>query len=168
MSTVAIVVIVVVAVAALFLLIGVVWFAYDSNKRVREFANSADLIPGKPSRAPESWATDTSREALLHQRIRYAMLDVHQNPALPQDVSLVTARYRLDDAAFELDDRLIAVSQTEPGDTHTEALDRAEKAIKTLEKLPKKLWEAPTDRQLDDLTKVTDVLRAAATDDQHP
>ena len=47
MSTVAIVVIVVVAVAALFLLIGVVWFAYDSNKRVRDFAHSTDLIPAK-------------------------------------------------------------------------------------------------------------------------
>ena len=156
MSTVAIVVIVVVAVAALFLLIGVVWFAYDSNKRVRDFAHSTDLIPGKAGRAPQSWTTDTSREALLHQRIRYAMLDVHQNPALPHDDSLVAARDRLDDAAFALDDRLIAVSATD------DALARAEKAIKALEKLPKKLWEAPTDQQLEDLTRVTDALRAGA------
>jgi len=162
MSTVAIVVIVVVAVAALFLLIGVVWFAYDSNKRVRNFARSTDLIPGQPGRAPQSWITDTSREALLHQRIRYAMLDVHQNPALPHDKSLVTARDRLDAAAFALDDRLIAVADTEPGDTHDEALDRAEAAIKTLEKLPKKLWEAPTGQQLEDLAAATDAVRAGA------
>ena len=162
MSTVAIVVIVVVAVAALFLLIGVVWFAYDSNKRVRDFAHATDLIPGKAGRAPQSWTTDTSREALLHQRIRYAMLDVHQNPALPHDDSLVAARDRLDDAAFALDDRLIAVSATADGDDHDDALARAEKAIKALEKLPKKLWEAPTDQQLEDLTRVTDALRAGA------
>ena len=162
MSTVAIVVIVVVAVAAIFLLIGVVWFAFDSNKRVRDFARSTDLIPGKPGRAPQSWTTDTSREALLHQRIRYAMLDVHQNPALPHDKSLVTARDRLDAAAFALDDRLIAVADTEPGDTHDEALDRAEAAIKTLEKLPKKLWEAPTGQQLEDLAAAAAAVQAGA------
>ena len=160
MSTVAIVVIVVVAVAAIFLLVGVVWFAFDSNKRVRDFARSTDLIPGKACRAPESWTTDTSREALLHQRIRYAMLDVHQNPALPHDDSLVAARDRLDDAAFELDDRLIEIAGDEPGDAHDDALDRAERAIKALEKLPKKLWEAPTDEQLEDLAKATDAVRA--------
>ena len=43
-----------------------------------------------------------------------------------------------------------------------DALARAEKAIKALEKLPKKLWEAPTDQQLEDLTRVTDALRAGA------
>ncbi|MEO9329414.1 hypothetical protein [Gordonia aurantiaca] len=154
---IAVIVIVVTVVVALFILAGAAWFAYDSDKRVRAFARSTDLIPGKPGRAPESWATDNTREALLHRRIRYAIADVHANPAIPHYEELVAARDRLDDAVFAIDDRLIEASQL-TGDAATEALDAIEEAIKVLEELPKKLWEAPNAEQLADMDRVARVL----------
>lgn len=154
MSGIAIAVIVVCIVVALFILVGAIWFAYDSDKRVRKFAHSTDLVPGKAGRAPAGWSTDTSREALLHQRIRYAINDVHQNPAIPRDPELVAARDSLDDAVFGLDDKLIAASGLGPDDKTAE-LDAAESAIAVLEELPKKLWEAPKQTQLEDIAAVT-------------
>lgn len=154
---IAVIVIVVTVVVALFILGGAAWFAYDSDKRVRRFARSTDLIPGRPGRAPESWTTDNTLEALLHRRIRYAIADVHANPAIPHDDELVSARDRLDDAVFELDDRLIAAADT-GGDAAVEILDSAESAVEALEELPKKLWEAPKSDQLADLDRVTRVL----------
>ncbi|MBD0860634.1 hypothetical protein IA539_05355 [Gordonia sp. zg691] len=154
---IAVIIIVATVVVALFVLGGAAWFAYDSDKRVRTFARSTDLIPGRPGRAPESWTTDNSREALLHRRIRYAIADVHANPAIPLDEELVAARNRLDDAVFELDDRLIA-SVDRGADEAAEVLDHAESAVKDLEKLPKKLWEAPKDEQIADLDRVTRAL----------
>ncbi len=154
---IAVIIIVATVVVALFVLGGAAWFAWDSDKRVRNFARSTDLIPGRPGRAPANWTTDNSREALLHRRIRYAIADVHANPAIPLDEELVSARDRLDDAVFELDDRLIAAAET-GGDEATDVLDSAESAVKALEALPKKLWEAPTSDQLADLDRVTRVL----------
>ncbi|MDL9935241.1 hypothetical protein QSJ18_00635 [Gordonia sp. ABSL1-1] len=155
---IAVIVIVVTVVVALIILGGAAWFAFDSDKRIRKFARSTDLIPGKPSRAPAEWATGNTREALLHRRIRYAIADVHNNPAIPRDPELVAARDHLDEAVFDTDDRLIAASQQE-GDERTEALDATESAIAVLEELPKKLWEAPKADQLADLDRVTATLR---------
>lgn len=155
----AVVIIVTTVVVALFILGGAAWFAYDSDKRVRSFARSTDLIPGRPGRAPESWTTDTSREALLHRRLRYAIADVHANPAIPHDDELVAARDRLYDAVFDLDDRLIAAADLD-GEEATEILDAAEAAIVQLEELPTKLWEAPKEEQLSDINHVTRVLSA--------
>ncbi|ROZ86519.1 hypothetical protein [Gordonia sp. OPL2] len=161
MGTIAIVVIVITIVVALFILGGAVWFAWDSDKRVKTFARSTDLVPGKPGRAPEDWTSATSTEALLHQRIRYAIADVHANPAIPHDADLVAARDRLDDAVFDLDDKLIAAAELSDDDDKRARLSSAESAVVVLEELPKKLWEAPKDTQLTDLEKVTAALARA-------
>ena len=156
---IAVIVIAVTVVVALIILGGAAWFAFDSDTRIRRFARATDLIPGKPSRAPDEWATANSREALLHRRIRYAIADVHNNPAIPRDQDLVAARDRLDDAVFALDDKLIAASQSTDDEVKTEALNAAESAISVLEELPKELWEAPKDKQAADLDRVASVLR---------
>ena len=158
LDVVAWVVIGVAVLVGLFILVGVAWFAWDSDKRVRKFAHSTDLIPGKPARAPEEWARANTPEALLHRRIRYAIADVHQNPAIPRDESLVAARDRLDDAVFDLDDKLIAAASL-TGDEHDAAIDHVETAIHALEVLPTRLWEAPKEQQLEDLEATTSALR---------
>nr|WP_202422559.1 hypothetical protein [Gordonia sp. SID5947] len=154
-------VIVITVVVALFILGGAAWFAWDSDKRVKKFARSTDLIPGKPGRAPVEWTSATSREALLHRRVRYAIADVHANPAIPHDQDLVAARDRLDDAVFDLDDKLIAAAELADEDEKSARFDAAETAILVLEELPRKLWEAPKQTQLTDLEKVTSALAAA-------
>ncbi|AZG46479.1 hypothetical protein [Gordonia insulae] len=158
---IAIIVIVVTIVVALFILGGAAWFAWDSDKRVKKFARSTDLVPGKPGRAPADWTTATSKEALLHQRIRYAIADVHANPAIPHDPDVVAVRDRLDDAVFDLDDKLIAVAEMSEGEEKVARLSSAEAAVRVLEELPKKLWEAPKEVQIDDIEKVTSALTRA-------
>ncbi|GAB19615.1 hypothetical protein GOEFS_092_00400 [Gordonia effusa NBRC 100432] len=107
----ALVIVVIALVLAVLVLAGVVWFVMDSNNRVRRFARSTDLIPGQPGRAPAEWATSTAAEAQLHQRIRYAIADVHQAPGAHSTPEVIAARDDLDKAVFELDDQLIAVGE---------------------------------------------------------
>ncbi|MFW0782973.1 hypothetical protein AAFP35_00505 [Gordonia sp. CPCC 206044] len=156
---IAVLVIVVTIVVALAVLGGAAWFAWDSDRRVKKFARSTDLVPGQPGRAPGEWTTATSREALLHRRIRYAIADVHANPAIPHYPEALAARDRLDGAVFDLDDKLIAASELGDDEEKTVRLDAAESAISVLEELPKKLWEAPTDTQIADMDKVASTLQ---------
>lgn len=107
---IAVIIIIVAVVVAVAVLAGVVYFVLDSNRRVRRFAHSTDLIPGRPGRAPEEWTTSMAAEAQLHQRIRYAIADVHQAPGARTTDEVRAALSDLDDAVFELDDRLIAAA----------------------------------------------------------
>ncbi len=133
---------------AVLTLLGFLWFAYDSNKRVRKFANSTDLIPGKPGRAPAEWTKSTEPEAVLHRRIRYAMGLVYENPALRNDSELRVGRDRLDDAVFILDDDLIAAAHSID---NTDEMHRIGWAVRWLELLPGDLFYAS---KPDALTKI--------------
>lgn len=108
--SVALIIIIVAIVVAIAVLIGALIFVADSRKRVQRFAQSADLIPGRSGRAPDDWSTSTAPEAQLHQRIRYAIADVHQAPGANSTPEVIAARNALDDAVFALDDRLIAAA----------------------------------------------------------
>ncbi|CAM3918077.1 hypothetical protein ACXYTP_19690 [Tsukamurella ocularis] len=159
-----IVVVAVVAVVAVLMLIGVVWFLRDSNKRIKDFANSGDLIPGRPGRAPAEWANATSTEALLHQRTRYAIADVHRGafaPAVPPPADSAikgpeSDLAALDDAVFALDDAIIAAAQLS-GEERTKALGELDPKVAALEALTGKLWDAPSAqrRPLIDATTAT-------------
>ena len=153
----AVLIIVVVALFAVFTLAGAIWFAWDSDKRVRKFARSTDLIPGKPGRAPQDWTTASTPEALLHRRIRYAIADVHQNPAIPHHPDVLAERDRLDDAVFALDDDLIAAASLPDGQKQ-ERIDAVETAVTQLEALPRELWEAPADKQREDIARVVGAI----------
>lgn len=154
---IAIITLAVTGAVALFIIGGAIWFSWDSDRRIRSFARSEELVPGKPGRAPKEWATAASTEALLHRRIRYAIADVHENPAIGDNPELVSARDRLDDAVFAIDDTLIAADSL-GGEERDELLERAEEAVTTLEELPKKLWEAPADQQRSDIDDATAAL----------
>lgn len=146
-----IVIVIGIAVVAILLLAGVIWFLRDSNKRIQDFANSGDLIPGRPGRAPAEWASATSTEALLHQRTRYAIADVHRGafaPAVPPPADSAidgpeSDLAALDDAVFALDDRIIAAAQLS-GEERTKALGELEPKVVALEGLTGKLWDAPS------------------------
>lgn len=157
MSPIAIIVIAVIVAVAVFTLAGAIWFAWDSDKRIRAFARSTDLIPGKPSHAPKDWTTATSPEALLHRRIRYAIADVHQNPAIAHDPETLAVRDRLDDKVFALDDAVIAAADL-TGDEKSERLEHLEGAVAALEELPRQLWEAPFPQQRADIGTVIDAI----------
>lgn len=157
MSAIAIVVIGAIVVVALTTLAGAIWFAWDSDKRIRSFARSTDLIPGRPSRAPKDWTTATTPEALLHRRIRYAIADVHQNPAIGHDAPTEAVRDRLDDAVFRLDDQIIGAVELD-ADEKSERLETITGAVVRLEELPRQLWEAPFEQQRTDMTEVIEAI----------
>ncbi|ADG77071.1 Secreted protein OS=Tsukamurella paurometabola (strain ATCC 8368 / DSM / CCUG 35730 / CIP 100753/ JCM 10117 / KCTC 9821 / NBRC 16120 / NCIMB 702349 / NCTC 13040) OX=521096 GN=Tpau_0430 PE=4 SV=1 [Tsukamurella paurometabola] len=166
MGTTGIVIVVVVAIVAISLLISVGWFLRDSNKRIQKFAKSSDLVPGRPGRAPAEWSTSSAPEALLHQRVRYAIADVHGNGnpvAVPPPAdSAVTGKPGdlddLDDAVFALDDRIIAAAQL-PAAERTKALAELEPAVASLEGLTGRLWEAPSHRRHELIDAVISRLR---------
>ncbi len=129
-------IIVVTAVLAVFVLLGGAWFAVDSTLRVRRFARSTDLVPGRPGRAPAEWTTSDAPEAVAHRRIRYAIATVHENPTLTSTPSVTAALARLDDEVFALDDRLITAA-THP--ENADALQRIGFAVDELESLAGRL-----------------------------
>ncbi|WP_019201188.1 hypothetical protein [Tsukamurella sp. 1534] len=155
-----------IGVLALATLGGVLWFVRDSNKRIQGFAKSTDLVPGKPGRAPAEWATSTEPEALLHQRLRYAIADVHSAnqavavPVPPDSAAAAdpTDLDDLDDAVFALDDRLIAAAQL-TGEDRTKATAELAPKVASLESLTGKLWEAPASRRGELLNATVSALR---------
>ncbi|MFW0788155.1 hypothetical protein [Gordonia sp. CPCC 205333] len=165
----AMVIVVIALVLAALVLAGVVWFVLDSNKRVKRFATSTDLIPGRPGRAPAAWATSTAAEAQLHQRIRYAIADVHQAPGAHATPEVIAARDDLDDAVFELDDRLIEIGEmadegstgvidtrvVETDDKDNDGPDRGEQAAKAAEEI-----DSPKARKLRAIEQTILVLEA--------
>ena len=68
-------------------------------------ARDNQVVPGRPTRAPASWAGAHSAEARLHRRLRDA---VRALAALP-DVD-VTTRGEVEGHVLDLDDRLVAVA----------------------------------------------------------
>ncbi len=145
---------------ALAVLAGAAWLAFDSDRRVRKFARSTELIPGQEGRAPAEWTTATSPEALLHRRIRYAIADVHHNPLVDGETELQRARGDLYEAVFELDDKLISATGL-PEPEQQERLEELEGAVALLEELPTKLWNATVDRARVDIEATAGVLRNA-------
>ncbi|MET9327176.1 hypothetical protein [Tsukamurella sp. NPDC003166] len=164
--SVGLVIVLVVAVVAVLTLVGVLWFVRDSNKRIRAFADSADLIPGRPGRAPAEWTSSTAPEALLHQRVRYAIADVHRGavaPAVPPPADSAvhgpeSDLAALDDAVFTLDDAIIAAAQLS-GEERTTALAELEPKVAALESLTGTLWDAPSGRRRELIDGVTAALR---------
>ena len=155
-----------IAVVALLVLLGVLWFVLDSNRRVKRFARSAELVPGRPGRAPAEWAKSTAPEAMLHQRIRYAISDVHNagiSVAVPVPESSAAAGKGddlgdLDDTVFDLDDRVIAAAAL-PTEEKTKALAALEPAVAALEGLTGTLWESPAAERSELLGTVAARLR---------
>ncbi|MGJ0121143.1 hypothetical protein ACQ7HM_18215 [Williamsia sp. MIQD14] len=134
-------IVVVTIVFAVAVLIGVAWFVIDSMLRVRRFARSVDVLPGRPGNAPREWATSDDPAPLLHRRLRYAIALVHENHTLRSDLVSAASLGRLDDAVLALDDRLVALGTgTAPDGALTPIAD----AISALERLPGRLvYQAP-------------------------
>ncbi len=143
----AILIIVVTIVFAAFVLLGGVWFAIDSSVRVRRFARSTDLVPGRPGRAPGEWTTSDEPAAVLHRRIRYAIATVHENPTLRSTPAVSAALGRIDDEVFALDDRLIAAAAS--GATESaDSLRYIGFAVDELEKLAGRLaYASPSEAE---------------------
>ncbi|OBJ51707.1 hypothetical protein [Mycobacterium sp. 1423905.2] len=83
------------------------------HNQQRAITRDNQLIPGRPTRAPRSWARSHDPEARLHRRLRDALTALHAVDALDTG-STVVLRADLEQTALELDDHLVAVSQLSP------------------------------------------------------
>ncbi|MGU3294669.1 hypothetical protein [Williamsia sp. M5A3_1d] len=136
-------IVVVTIVFAVAVLTGVSWFVIDSMLRVRRFARSTDVLPGRPGHAPREWSTSDEPAPLLHRRLRYAIALVHENHTLRADPVSAAALDRLDESVLALDDRLVAAGTAPPGAGDRDALTPIDDAISALERLPGRLVYQP-------------------------
>ena len=89
----------------------VVWVVH--RKQQRAITRDNQLIPGRPTRAPRSWAVSHDPEARLHRRLRDAMAALQAVNAMDTG-STVVLRADLEQTAIQLDDQLVAVAQLTP------------------------------------------------------
>ncbi|WP_143696606.1 hypothetical protein [Williamsia muralis] len=103
------------------------------TRRIRDSAvRSNEIIPGQPTNAPAAWAGSHDPEARLHRRIRDALALLRADPKLEYDGERIDTRVRIELAATDLDNWLIAAAKTPPRLRET-ALAHAGSAVTELE-----------------------------------
>ncbi|OBA78708.1 hypothetical protein A9W99_23930 [Mycobacterium sp. 1164966.3] len=97
----------------------------------RAIARANQLIPGRPTHAPRTWAVSHDPEARLHRRLRDAMSALHAVNALDTGSTLVL-RADLEQTALSLDDHLVAVAHLAP-DHKDELLQSITTTVESIE-----------------------------------
>ena len=112
--------------------VAVVGFGVALTVRSRQdFAEQNEVVPGRPSPAPASWAGAHSREARLHRRLGDAVKGAHANPRFVE-LGLGEQMAMIDAEAPAIDERLVAAANL-PSSHKDEALDRLEEHVVELE-----------------------------------
>lgn len=98
----------------------------------RDFASSNQVVPGVPTRAPDSWAGAHHLPARLHRRLRDAMAALRANQDFDDDGGMLDLRVELEQQALALDDRIVAAAALAPELQH-EPLAQAAESVSTIE-----------------------------------
>ena len=96
-----------------------------------EFGEQNQVVPGRPSPAPASWAGSHSREAKLHRRLGDAVRGAHANPRFVE-LGLAAQMQAIDAEAMAIDERLVAASAL-PAAHRDAAIDPLEANVVQLE-----------------------------------
>jgi len=97
----------------------------------REFASQNEVVPGRTSPAPASWAGAHSREARLHRRLGDAVRGAHANPRAVE-LGLAKQMRAIDTEAMAIDERLVAAAAL-PITHRDAAIDQLEADVVALE-----------------------------------
>ena len=90
--------------------IGIVGFGVALSVRgKRDFAKQNEVVPGKKSPAPASWAGAHSPEAKLHRRLGDAVRAANGNPELIE-LGLAIQTKQIEAEALAIDERLVAAA----------------------------------------------------------
>ena len=90
--------------------IGIVGFGVALSVRgKRDFAKQNEVVPGKKSPAPASWAGAHSPEAKLHRRLGDAVRAANGNPEL-MELGLAIQTKQIEAEALAIDERLVAAA----------------------------------------------------------
>ncbi|HEY9311423.1 hypothetical protein [Williamsia sp.] len=123
------VVVVIVLIASVAAVAGV----FVMTRRIRATAQASnEIIPGQPTNAPASWAGSHDPEARLHRRIRDALALLRSDPKLEYDGARIDARVRIELAATDLDNRLIAAAAS-PSRIRESIVAQSDSAVTELE-----------------------------------
>src|ERR1700722_14028075 len=87
--------------------------ALVGRSQPRALNRDNQLIPGRPTHAPRSWAVSHDPEARLHRRLRDAMAALRAADSLDAGSALLL-RADLEQTALDLDNHLVAVAQLAP------------------------------------------------------
>ncbi len=131
----------------------------------QEFAEQNQVVPGRVSPAPASWAGSHSREAKLHRRLGEAVTGAHTNPRFV-DLGLAPQMAAIDAEALAIDERLVAAAAL-PAAHRSAAIDPLEQHVVDLEgaiaELVTSVSVADSKAQLEAAVSAADVkLRALA------
>jgi hypothetical protein len=97
----------------------------------RDFVKQNQVVPGRTSPAPTSWAGAHSREAKLHRRLGDAVRGAHTNPRFVE-LGLAAQMRAIDAEALAIDERLVAASALPPAHRDA-AIDTLEASVVQLE-----------------------------------
>lgn len=97
----------------------------------QEFAEQNEVVPGRPSPAPASWAGAHSREARLHRRLGDAVKGARQNPRFVE-LGLAPQMNAIEAEALAIDERLVAAAGL-PTAHRDAAIDSLEQHVVDLE-----------------------------------
>lgn len=97
----------------------------------QEFAKQNEVVPGKKSPAPASWAGAHSREAKLHRRLGDAVKGARENPRFVE-LGLAAQMNSIEAEALAIDERLVAAASL-PAAHRDGAIDQLESHVDELE-----------------------------------
>jgi len=97
----------------------------------QEFAAQNEVVPGKRSPAPASWAGAHTPEAKLHRRLKAAVDAARANPRLVE-LGLAERTRQIETDALAIDERLVAAAAL-PQRHRTEAVASFEPPVAALE-----------------------------------
>lgn len=97
----------------------------------QEFATQNEVVPGRQSPAPASWAGAHSREAKLHRRLGAAVDGAHENPRFVE-LGLGAQMTAIEAEALAIDERLVAAAAL-PTAHRDGAIDTLEEHVVALE-----------------------------------
>jgi hypothetical protein len=120
-------------VALVIVLGGAVGAVVLAARARQQYRASNQVVPGRPTLAPASWAGSHDPEAVLHRRLRDAMAALRANQVFDHDGALLDVRVELEEQALALDEQLVAVAAL-PRLHRAEPLARVTEAVSTIEK----------------------------------
>ena len=97
----------------------------------RDFAQQNEVVPGKKSPAPASWAGAHSPEAKLHRRLGHAVRAANGNPQLVE-LGLAAQTEQIEAEAMAIDERLVAAAGL-PTSHRADAVAEFEPQVEALE-----------------------------------
>jgi len=113
-------------------LVGLVGFGAALTVRSKkDFAEQNEVVPGRPSPAPASWAGSHTREAKLHRRLGDAVRGARENPRFAE-LGLGAQMTAIENEAVAIDERLVAAANLPKGHRDA-AIDPLESSVDALE-----------------------------------